>query len=242
MSTLLKSLSAALLALMLGSPVSAAVIANSSLEYSNVQGQDAWSYGFFNLTAKGSAYAPGDFTRFDTFDVLRQSWIPSAAQVGATNIEFLNTNQLGGHPNGIGPGAQNSVIWAMRRYTSEVNGTVAIDFDLHKLNTINPQGGGITGHIFVDGVEVFNGIIANADGVGVQATVLRSVHIGSLIDFAIDPRGLVPLQGNDGLDSARADGTIFTAVLRDGIVLPEPPTALLVALPLLLGALKRRAL
>ena len=217
-----------LIALAIAGPALAVPIADSQAEFSGVQGQDSWSYGFFNLTAKGSAYAAGDFVAFDSFDAGGLRWVASDGQVGANNNDFLSINQAGGHPNGLGPSSQDSIIWAMRRYTSEVSGPISIDFDLHKANTINRAGGGITGHIFVDGVEIFSALIDNADGVGLQQSILRGVNVGSLIDFAIDPHGSTPLAGTDGLDSARADGSHFSAVIERATI-PEPSTALLLA-------------
>lgn len=237
MNRITKFLSAALACIGLAAPATAVPIANSVTEYSGVQGQDAWSYGFFNLTAKGGAYTTGDFVAFDTFDA--GTWRASDGQTGSNNNDFLSINSIGGHPNGLGPSPQDASIWAIRRYTSEVSGLVKIDFDLHKVNIFNSGGGGITGHLFVDGIEVFNALIGNTDDIGIQSSIFATVNVGSLIDFAIDPVGNLPLTGNDGVGSARADGSHFSAIIGTGEV-PEPGSALLMGAALLVLVASRR--
>ena len=98
---------------------SAVPIADSFSEFSTIQGQDSWSYGFFNAgAAPGAAYTSGAFVAFDTFNVGSNRWEASAAQIGDQNNDFLSLDAAGGHPTGIGPDAQDSIIWAVRRYTS----------------------------------------------------------------------------------------------------------------------------
>ena len=132
-------------------PAQAALVADSVAEFSGTQGADGWSYGYFNHTALG-AYSTGGFNAFAVYDAGLERWQASDAQVGAANNVYLTTSRLGGHPNGVGPDAQDAAIWAMRRWVSDVDGPVRLDFDLRKLNT-NPASGGITGHVFVDGVD-----------------------------------------------------------------------------------------
>lgn len=216
---------AATLILATSLPLQAAPVADSIAEFSAVQGQDSWSYGYFDHTANGP-YSAAAFVGFALFDLVETRWKASDAQVGANNNVYLSVDALGGHPNGIGPDNQDAAIWAVRRYASEVAGTVRVDFDLRKINISNTNAGGITGHIFVDGLEVFSQFIGNADGVGVQDSLYIDVGVGTLIDFAIDPLGLET--SRDGIESARADGSQFSAVIEpDTRPLPAPGTVLL---------------
>jgi hypothetical protein len=221
------------------SPVQAALVADSVLEFSGTQGADGWSYGYFNRTALG-AYSTGGFSAFALYDAGTARWQASEAQVGAANNVYLGTDRFGGHPNGLGPDAQDANIWAMRRWVSDIDGPVRLDFDLRKLNT-NPASGGITGHLFVDGVEVFSSFIAAADGVGIQSFLMLDISIGTLIDFAIDPTGvLVPGRG-DGIESARADGSQFSASIST-VDVPEPAALALVLVGLCGLSAARRSL
>lgn len=202
---------------------SALPIADSATDFSATQGLNGWTYGFFNAgQAPGANYLAGSFVAFDTFNAADSSWQASAAQVGADNNVYLAVDVGGGHPTGIGPDDQDSIIWAVRRYTSNTAGLVDLSYHLRKRNTTNLDAGGITGHIFVDGVEMLDQFIANADGVGVQNTLAILVKVGSVIDLAIDPTG-IPSQRDASIYSARADGTDFSAVFSTHAApVPEP--------------------
>lgn len=237
MKTMWRWMGSCVLALAAALPAQAALVADSVLEFSGVQGTDGWSYGYFNHTAQG-AYATGGFTTFALYDNGGSRWKATDAQVGANNNVFLNIDRFGGHPAGLGPESQDANIWAMRRWVSDVDALVRMDFDLRKLNT-NPSAGGITGHIFVDGIEIFSRFIASDDGVGFQSYFMLDLDVGTVIDFAIDPTGiLVPGRG-DSVESARADGTHFSARITTAEV-PEPATIGLVLAGLCAGAWRQR--
>ena len=216
-------------------------IADSTTEFSDVQGQDGWFYGFFNQGATPSTtYTSAAFEVFDSYNTANMRWEASDALVGGQNNVFLSLSAEGGHPTGIGPSGQDRIIWAVRRYTSQVAGLIDISYDLRKENFMNPEGGGITGRIFVDGVELFTQLIGNLDSIGVQGVLTRSVSVGSVIDFAIDPKGTPPLAGVDGIYSARADGTHFSATIQMSV--PEPATFALMGLGLAGIGYRRRQL
>ena len=204
-------------------------ITGSIADFSSTQGSNGWSYGYFDAgAAPGASYSIGAFAAFDTYSAIDMRWEASAAQVGAQNNVYLSLDANGGHPNGIGPDAQDSIIWAVRRYTSSSAGLFDLGYLLRKRNISNPNGGGITGHIFVDGVELLDQFIANLDGVGVQDILTVSLNAGSFIDLAIDPTGLVT-QSDASIHAARADGTDFSATLSvHTTALPEPGTLALV--------------
>ena len=215
----------------------AAVFADSGSEFSGTQGAHSWRYGFYNRSADATlGYQVADFTEFDTFDVDR--WVASATQVGDNNNQFLRTDAIGGHPNGSGPSPQNATIWAMRRYTSEIAGVVDIAFDLRKINVGNAGGNGVTGHIFVDGVEVYTEVVDNLDNLPAVQLVSVLVALGSQVDFAIDPSGTGAV-GSDSIRSARADGSRFSAQIRTHGV-PEAGTVGLLSMGLTMLGLCHR--
>jgi len=216
----------------LGSPAWCAPLADSIADFSGAQGQDHWFYGFYDQGVVGGlphGYSTNGFIELGIFsdDPSVPRWTASDLQVGAQNNVFLSVDALGGHPTGIGPGDQDHLIWAVRRYQSPVNGLIDISIDLKKLNVVNPGGGGITGRVFVDGAEVFTQLIDNIDAVGVQRTLRANVAIGSFIDFAIDATGITPGAGSDGIYSARADGSQFSAVIA---IVPEPSSLLMLSI------------
>jgi hypothetical protein len=222
-----------------------AIVADSIAEFSNIQGQDNWTYGVFIAGTDPSALTPyttAGFQNFDNFDIAENNWLASSTLVGARNNTFLNLGAEGGHPTGLGPGDQDTIIWTMRRYASEVDGLYDLNIDLKKTNVVNPSGGGITGRIFVNGTEVFTQIIANDDNVGVQLKLLVDLEVGSLIDFAIDPTGITPTSGSDNIYSARADGSHFAAIIGTpmGVPLPGALFFLAPALGILRAVARRR--
>jgi hypothetical protein len=214
----------------------AAPIASSIADFSNVQGQDGWSYGFFNQGVDGTTpYTTGAFKKFETFGIVGPGvWGATDLQVGSQNNVYLGLGAATGHPTGLAPpDQQDRIIWAVRRYESEVAGDVDISIVLRKDNT-NPNGGGITGRVFVNGAEIYTQFVAATDGTGFQKTFVRNVGVGDLIEFAIDPLGVIPVDSNgrpiggDGIYSPRADGTIFSAVISPHVAAaPIAPTSLL---------------
>ena len=86
-----------LIALAIAGPALAVPIADSQAEFSGVQGQDSWSYGFFNLTAKGSAYAAGDFVAFDSFDRSSMAGIADCMRNASSN-EFNRPSSAASGP------------------------------------------------------------------------------------------------------------------------------------------------
>lgn len=215
----------------------AGVIADSITEFSGVQGQDNWSYGFFNNSQSG--YNVGGFVEFKSFNA--GVWKATDDQTPGSlfNNDFLSINSVGGHPTGIGLG-QDQILWAVRRYTSEVAGLIKIDFDLRKENVLEPRGGGITGRIFIDGTPIYEKLIANLDNVGVQSSLFASVNIGSKIDFAIDSLGVLGGSTDDPY-SARADGSRFSATISQNLTVPEPSSLLVFGLSGFLLTCRRRS-
>jgi hypothetical protein len=189
------------------------VVADSIAEFSNIQGQDSWAYGVFVAGTDATAltpYSTAGFQHFDDFDIVGNNWLASDALVGAQNNEFLNLGATGAHPTRLEPGAQDTIIWAVRRYESEVAGLYDLNIDPKKNNFDNPVGGGITGRIFLDATEIFMQFIAKDDNIGVQLKLFVDLEVGSFIDFAIDSTGVTPSLG----------GTVF---IRHGrMVLTSP--------------------
>jgi hypothetical protein len=186
-----------------GSPgVAAGVLADSEAEFSGVQGQDDWQYGFFRATIDGPSY---DVNGVDDF-------MPFGIGVFQPGSQLWDVSAPPGTPiTEIGATAVHSAVagehqWAIRRWTSDVAGTLELTWTLRKTNT--GGGNGVTGRIFHNGTEVDSAVIAFDDNVGVSRTVvLPNVAIGATIDIAHDPVGI-----GGALDDS-GDGSAMTAVI-----------------------------
>ncbi|WP_242049318.1 LamG-like jellyroll fold domain-containing protein [Aulosira sp. FACHB-615] len=176
-------------------------IANSQTEFSGLQGDKNWYYGYYD-----GPFTSSDFQQMTQFS---GAWF---TQYG-TYWTFISAN--GGHPNGVITGGERTPVeqWAVRRWVSEIDGEIQIYGNLAKADL---GGNGVIGHIFVDGVEVWSQSLAGTDGTGVNYQIKTKVKLNSVVDFAIDPK-----DANDGGDS-----TSFTARIN---TLNQTPTNLTVS-------------
>lgn len=179
------------------------VVADSVAEFSSVQGQDGWYYGYYT----GAPRSPSDFIPMTEYDPIDESWkVDGTLPLPAY---WTRIDRFGGHPNGSTtsggrtPGEQRAV----RRYVSEVAGLVTIAGQLADRNPF-PGTLGARGHIYVDGVQRF---IANLPDASppIDYSIEAYVQVGSIIDFAINPAA-----------DDFADLTRFTAVITTAV--PEP--------------------
>jgi hypothetical protein len=147
---------------------------------------------------------------------------------------WTSVNREDSHPNGTNslpprevPGAIPEEHWVIRRWFNEsVTGDVSLEWRLRKTN---PNcGNGVTGLLFVDGVQVDSGTIASNDATGITRLIPISLLGGESIDLALSPRG------TDGTDNDGCDGSAFRLrVLEPGSAPPpvapppvRPPNAL----------------
>lgn len=204
----------------------AAIIADSVADYATVQGQDGWFYGYYDGDG-GDPFNAGDFEQMTYGEVnFKPGTFWWAVQNGAGGFWTL-LDEVGGHPNALleASDRQRVTHWAVRRYVSEAAGPVRFTGTLADRDTNAGIGDGVTGRIFVDGVEVYSQAIAAGDDTGVTYDFTVPVNLGSIIDFAIDAN-----------ENDAADAATFTAVLE---VVPEPGTLALVGLAGLFMAKRR---
>ncbi|CAD7694833.1 unnamed protein product [Ostreobium quekettii] len=185
------------------------VLADSTAEFSNVQGQDSWLYGYYS-----GPFTPDNFQQMAEYDVARERW-----QVDGTHpfpFYWTMLDRQGGHPNGLttSAGFQPAEHWPVRRYESESAGAVTIAGVVGDIDD-RFGGQGLIARIFVDGVEVYTRHLGNAES-NVPYEVDAVVSVGSFIDFAVDPKN-----SNDW-----ADRFLFTAVVT---TVPEPWSTVLLA-------------
>lgn len=190
-------------ALVLGTASGAAragVVADSIADFAGVQGEHSWYYGYFS-----GSFTPAAFAQFPTFSSQSHSWIESSA----TSSYWTSLWSTGGHPNGATTSSGRTPVeqWAVRRWVSPFSGAFQIDGMLAKLAPGGLGGNGVAGHIFVDGVEIMSQAIGGTDTAGFAYHLPVSLHVGSIVDFALDPRN-----SNDLYDSSRFSAVVSSAV------------------------------
>lgn len=187
-------------------PAFGAVAANSASEFSGTQGRDNWYYGYYV-----SPFTSSTFEQMGEFD--GPTWAIRKGRGGYWTALWA----LGGHPNGVRTGGGRQAIehWAVRRWISEVTGHITLSGTLAKQNYRYANRDGITGHILVDGTEVWAQHITGGDRFGVDYSVAVDVNLNSVVDFALSPG-----------PSDWSDGSIFTTVIRSSSVDTTPPAAI----------------
>ncbi len=177
----------------------AAVLADSVAEFSGVQGQANWLYGYYNKSVDPNlTYSDGDFNSADP------NWGYSGAwALGPGDPPWTNLTNTGGHPNGTNSGAAQ---WAVRRWMSETEGTVSARIRLARGAA---AGNGITGRLFVNGVEKWSRTIAAADTAGAWHDLqLTDLKLNDRVDLAMDSLG------TDGAESDVSDGSLLSLYLE----------------------------
>ncbi len=168
-------------------------LANSVTEFSGVQGQANWFYGYYDqgLDAAGNAkYDAADFNSGNP----NWTFAGGAWSMGPGDPPWTTLNSTGGHPNGAN-NAATGIHWAMRRYVCESAGTVLA----HVVHNKAAAGPGTTARLFHNGVEKYTSVASNPTGT--QAlVVLENVQVGDFLDLALD--AAVPGDPNDGSDSS----------------------------------------
>jgi xylan 1,4-beta-xylosidase len=168
--------------------VRADILADSSADFSGVQGGKNWYYGYFPA---GDVYS---FTQLPYFNSSQNEWMhttccPPWTVVGSYSVM---------HPNGTDSGAEE---WAVREWISTFNGPATISGKIYKADT-NPASPGVFGKVYVNHVLLWNQFIGGTDGVGVTYSLPVTLAAGDVIDFALAPNGA------DYSDSTIFAGTI----------------------------------
>ncbi|MEZ5300240.1 MAG: CotH kinase family protein [Verrucomicrobiales bacterium] len=189
-------------------------VADAAVEFSGVQGQDGWEYGYYDRSADLAAmgdgvYQTSEFTRFaggagqGAWNINTQMWTGSFWDRNtAAAAPWTSITASAMHPNdAVSPGPEE---YAIRRWVSDVAGTHTVE---GYFNNASASGDGTTGRVFHNGTEIYavltNGGIANyAEQVELQ--------IGDTLDFMVDV-GPVPGGNTDG-----SDGTNYAIKINEG--------------------------
>jgi Glycosyl hydrolase catalytic core len=175
------------------------ILAWSEQDFADAQGEGGWGYGYFDGDGEGSgdgSGAVGPYTD-DDFEVLAPVESAWERQWGERGLGPIAISASDAHPSAAG----DRPIWAVRRWTSDVAGTVQVAGMIGS----RAQGDGTRALILVDGVEVFAAEVGGPDGKrALDYALPLVVEQGSLVDFAVTP--------GPGTD-VNFDATSFTAMI-----------------------------
>lgn len=182
-------------------PSSAAgsVLANAADDFSNVQGQKNWSYGYFDGKGggQGDGNSPSGPYTDDDFKPMKYMETMWGYKWSGPMDNLQLTSDMG-HPN-VGDGHQ---IWSVRRWTSTIDGHVEVSGKIRH----DSQGDGIGIKILADGVVYYSKIVSGSNPNGVDYDVVVPVKKGSLVDCA--------LTCGSGLDMSY-DATAFPILISE---------------------------
>lgn len=188
------------------------------------QGQNGWTYGYYNTTLDGEPPANANFNLFPTDGTTtlsadnfwagnRFDWFndPPNPAGNAHNPPWTEVTATGGHPNGDN---NNEVHWATRRWEVDIAepGPLALNYRVWKTN---PNGTGVTAIVLHNGEPVHSTTIAGNDSQGVISWQFVEANPGDTIEIALSPRGT-----NDS-DHDGADGSGFWLLIDP--TFPENP-------------------
>jgi hypothetical protein len=182
--------------------VTSPLLADSVADFALEQGERGWFYGFDNGTS-------------DTFALLtRQSVITAYVPVSGDVWDCWVTDathwtqifQLGAHPNGTDTSAPSTPVLerAVRRWVSTYAGAIKITGEMAKIDVTIGGSNGVDASVVIDGLQLYTTFIGGEDGGGLSYEVKATVHVGSKVDFVLDPH-----EGADHHDLSR-----FTAVIE----------------------------
>jgi CotH protein/lamin tail-like protein/thrombospondin type 3 repeat protein len=187
-------------------PAGATTVADSSLDWSvtGTQGEKGWRGGYYNYTSDANhSYAAADFTEFTPASWNGTEWV---LQPGGSPWTILGQEDT--HPNGTNsaPGQEH---WTIRRWTaSAALPQATLTWHMRKTN---PAGTGVTGTLFVNGVQLDTATIGGTDSTGVTRTIARALLAGDQVDLALGPLGT----GGDRADGS--DGSANRLTIDDGV-------------------------
>ena len=209
------------------------ILADSAAEFSGIQGQEDWYYGYRNLTLDGGGndYDPeADFIAFpvdgSVFGSDTNAWNGNIfdffdAGGNTTNPPWTTLGAETSHPNGTN---QSETHWTVRRWTASENDLtdssfLQVEWFISK-TAGNPNGQGVTAQVHLNGTMVGKTTIAGDDTTGITKTVFVTAGVGDHIDLVHTSEGP---GGNtaDGSDSSLVSMIISTIVDSDGDQLPD---------------------
>lgn len=196
-------------------------IADSFEDYNGNQGENGWSYGYYDGDVD-AAYTPEDFELMTNWDETNSRWWVDNTPGGPLTL----IDSVFMHPWAYASEGQGTDQWAVRRWTSSIDGPVEIDIGMLR-GPANALGDGVRLHVYIDGVKQAVLGLDPANAAGVSLMLFENIAIGSVIDFAVDP-----------IDNANFDGIRFNAIITSTV--PSPASLALLGMGVLAMGKRRR--
>lgn len=209
----------------------AQLIADSVTGFSSIQGQNGWSYGYYDKTGDGGAtavYAVTDFQLMTQFQG-NTWWVNNVDST--TNGYFTRLFASGGHGNGLdnyfGRLRATREHFAVRRYTSSTFSPVRLDISISKIDTSG--GNGTSFLVYLNGTPIFAPSGAPFTSATPSSFVVNTtLSPGDKLDLFLDPWAAQDANDNSNLTMK------ITAV-------PEPASIAAVGLGIVALGRRRRA-
>ena len=183
----------------------ASIIADSENDFSGIQGQDNWYYGYYDTaTDEDGSYNPlTDFTQFTFYGILPSFNGEEGWAITDKPSPWTSIMKSWSHPEG---NAGSSEQRAIRRWKSTYSGSVTIKGRIAHYDDGDNCGDNFEGMILVDNRLIYSQKIENTDATGVSYSVNAEIQEGSLVDFFITV----------GNGDYKCDHGLFTAVIYIG--------------------------
>jgi hypothetical protein len=189
------------------SSVDAAVIANSSTEFSGLQGQNGWTYGYRDLSAADASenYDPdADFIPF-AGGPNHADWNGTTQQWTGTTWKAADGSELTG--TGSTPGAATG--WTVRRWLAvELSEKTPVQLKWTLAKADKSCGNGVTGALFINGQLADKTTIAFDRATTVTRNFFALLCPDDRVDLVL--RSL----GTDGTDDAQCDGSVMSLIVN----------------------------
>ena len=190
----------------------ATAIADSSTQFSGIQNQDNWQFGYRNYGTDGGGPTYDPATGFVVFkggdgqgdwDGTVQQWTGSQWDLNTAGAApWTEMGRENVHPN-----TSPSVHWVIRRWTANVTKVtpLALRWHTHKSNT--SCGNGVSAGVYINGAPQDVAWIIGNDNIGITHVFFANVAPGDKIDLILSPRG------QDGSDSDACDGSVNRMII-----------------------------
>jgi len=191
------------------------VITNSVADYSGVQGQNNWFYGYYEDSSGATTFTPlpmfGDIQSGATT-------VPDMWSSAGSLPPWILLSPTWNHPD--------EGQFAVRRYVTEEAGLVTIAGAFKRLSD-SPSADGVGVAVFIDGEDILSRTLLDLNIFEYEFSA--PVTNGSTIDFVVSPNG-----------GPASDATRTVATIALTSVVPEPATLSLLALASVISLRRRK--